>query len=128
MNLKMRVMKVIKKGLYLTQKELLCILTSRGLNKMGDFIRYFIKEMAKEVIELTYVAMVNILKYVPGFQGVDEAVSIKPRYLTFVPDRLKTQDMCSEAVRKDAYILGDVSDHFKTQEMRKRVLRKTQEC
>ena len=121
-------MKVIKKGLYLTQKELLCILTSRGLNKMGDFIRYFIKEMAKEVIELTYVAMVNILKYVPGFQGVYEAVSIKPRYLKFVPDRLKTQDMCNEAVRKDSYILGDVSDHFKTQEMRKRVLRKTQEC
>ena len=37
MNLKMRIMKVIKEGLYLTQKELLYILTSRGLNKMVDF-------------------------------------------------------------------------------------------
>ena len=78
--------------------------------------------MAKEVIELTQVAIVNILKYVPGFQGVDEAVSIKPRHLTFVPDHLKTQDMCNEAMKKDAYTLGDVSDHFKTQEMRKKVV------
>ena len=89
---------------------------------MGDFIRYFIEEMAKEVFEVTCVAMVNILKYVSGVERVDEAVSIKPHYLTFVPDNLKTQEMCNEAVQKGACTLGDVPDHSKTKDMGKRVV------
>ena len=68
---------------------------------MGDFIRYFIEEMTKEAIELTCAVMVNILKYVRGVQGVDEAVSIGPRYLTFLPDYLKTKGMCNEAVCRE---------------------------
>ena len=36
--------------------------------------------------EMTCV-MVNILKYIPGVQGVDETVSIGPLYLTLVLDQ-----------------------------------------
>ena len=38
-------------------------------------------------------------------------------FLGRVPDRLKTQIMCDEAVRRTLYTLGHVPDHFKTQEM-----------
>ena len=95
---------------------------------MGDFIRYFIEGMAKEAIDLTCVAMVNILKYVPGVHSVGEAVSIKPRYLTFFPDCLKTKGMCDEAVRVDPLSLGDDPDHFKLKRCVKRSMRKTREC
>ena len=88
---------------------------------MGDFIRYFIEGMAKEAIDSTCAAMVNILKYVQGVHRVGEAVSIKPRYLTFFPNHLKTKGMCDEAVRVDPWSLGDDPDHFKTQEMCKKV-------
>ena len=47
---------------------------------MGDFITYFIKGMTKEAIEKMSTVLVNILKYVPGVQGMDDAVSIGPRY------------------------------------------------
>ena len=60
---------------------------------MGNFIRYLIEETTKEVIELTCAVVVNILKYVTGGQGVDEAVNIGPFHLTFLPDRLKTKGM-----------------------------------
>ena len=89
---------------------------------MDDSIRYFIEEMAKEAIELTCAVMVNILKYVPAFQGVDEAMSIKPHYSTFLPDHLKTKGMCDKAVRRDPWLLFDVLHHFKSQEMCKRVV------
>ena len=89
---------------------------------MGDVIRYFIEGMSKEAMELTYVAMVNILKYVPGVQGVDEKVSIKLRYLTFIPDHLKTNGICDEAVPRDPRLQYNVPDHFKTQDMCKWVV------
>ena len=93
---------------------------------MGDFIRYiFIEGMAKEAIEMTCAVMV---KYVPWVQGVDEAVSIGPHYLTFLPDHLKVTGMCDEVVRRESWTLKDVPDHLKTQEMCKRVVRKTHEC
>ena len=95
---------------------------------MDDFIRYFIEDMTKEAIELTCGVTVNTLKYVSGVQGVDEAVSIGPRYLTFLPDHLKAKGMCDEAVRRESWTLKDVPDHLKTQEMCKRVVRKTHEC
>ena len=41
---------------------------------MSGFIQFFIEEMGKEVVELTCAGMLNILKYVPGVQGVDDAV------------------------------------------------------
>ena len=91
---------------------------------MGDFIRYFIEGMAKQAIELTCVAILKILKYVPGVQGLDEVVSLKPRYLTLVPDGLKIQEMCNETVHIDPWLLYDVPDYLKTQEMYKRVVEK----
>ena len=77
-------------------------------------------------------ALSHMLKYVPGVQGVDEAVSIRPRCLTFVlgqavqkrpwglkhvSDDLKEQRIYEWAVNKKIQMLEYVSDHFKTQEM-----------
>ena len=70
---------------------------------MGDFITYFIKGMTKEAIEKMSTVLVNILKYVPGVQGMDEAVSIGPRYLIFLPDHLKTKGMYNEVVKIDPF-------------------------
>ena len=40
-----------------------------------------------------------------------------PRRIREIPDHLKTQEKCDEAVCNNPYILRHVSDHFKTQEM-----------
>ena len=78
--------------------------------------------MTKKAIELTYAVMANFLKYVPRVQGVREAVSIGPRYLTFLPDHLKTNRMCSEAARREPLTLKFVPENLQTQEMCKRVV------
>ena len=78
---------------------------------MGDFIRYFIDEMT--------CTMVNMMKYVPGSQGVDEAVSIKPRYLTFVLD---------QAVCRRPWGLKPVSDDSKDQGICEWVVNKNQDA
>ena len=57
---------------------------------MTDFIQFFMEEIGKVVIELTCAAMVNILKYIPGVQGVHEAVHIGPCSFALIPDELKT--------------------------------------
>ena len=69
MNLKMRFMKIIKKdfssesqNLYHTKRTALYLDIQREVNKMIDFIRYFIEDMVKEAIELPCVVMLNILK------------------------------------------------------------------
>ena len=99
----------IQNALYLAQKELRCILTSRA-------------ELNKEAIELTCGVTVNILKYVSGVQGVDEAVSIGPRYLTFLPDHFKTKGVYNEVVRREPSTLKFVPENLRTQEMCKRVV------
>ena len=66
----------------------------------NDFIQ-FIEEMGKGVIELTCVGMVNILKYIPEVQGVDEEVHIKPFPFSLIPDEVRTQKMCSKAMREN---------------------------
>ena len=66
----------------------------------NDFIQ-FIDEMGKGVIELTCVGMVNILKYIPEVQGVDEEVHIKPFPFSLIPDEVGTQKMCSKAMREN---------------------------
>ena len=81
--------------------------------------------------EMTCV-MVNILKYIPGVQGVDETVSIGPLYLTLVLDQavrrrpwdlknfsddLKGQGIYEWVVYKNLRMLEYVPDHFKTREM-----------
>ena len=52
-------------------------------------------------------------KYVPW----KWLVYIRPSFLTLVPDDLKTQEMCNEAVRIDPWPLYDVSDNLKSQEI-----------
>ena len=47
----------------------------------------------------------------------NEAVQSDPGTLKYVPDHLKTQEMCNEAVQGDPWALKYVSDHLKTQEM-----------
>ena len=46
-----------------------------------------------------------------------EAVRIEPISLAYVPDHLKTQEMCNEAVCKKLCMVLFVPDHFKTIEM-----------
>ena len=54
------------------------------------------KEMGKGAIKLTCAGIVNIMKYIPGVQGVDEEeVYIRPFPFLLIPDELKTQKMCS---------------------------------
>ena len=48
--------------------------------------------MGKGAIELTCTGLVNILKYIPGVQGVDDAV--RSCSLALIPDELKMQKMC----------------------------------
>ena len=122
---------MIKKGLYSkcfvsdTKRIALYFdIQEDRLNKMGDFIRYFIEEMIKEAIELTCAVMVNILKYVPGVKGVDEAVSIGSRYLLFLPDQLKVKGMCNKALCREPSTLKFVPVNIQTQEMWKRDVEK----
>ena len=48
----------------------------------------------------------------------------EPYSLKFVPDHLKTRDMCDEAVGRYAYTLKYVSDNLKTQRMCERAIEK----
>ena len=74
--------------------------------------------MVEGTVEGTCAAMLHMLKYVPGVQGVDdEAVDIGGCPLAYVPDHFKTQGMCIKAVEVDPWLLKYVPDHFKTQEM-----------
>ena len=47
----------------------------------------------------------------------NEAMRIEPYSLAFVPDCFKTQEMCDKAVEIDPFILWHVSDNLKTQGM-----------
>ena len=106
--------------------------------KMSGFIQFFIEEMGKEVVELTCAGMVNILKYVPEVQRVDETsyplalipdelktqkceISVLecPWDLEFVPDGFKTKRMCKcvKTIEDNPWSLVYVPDHFKTEEM-----------
>ena len=72
---------------------------------------YIIEEMA--------CVMVNILKYVPRVQEVDEEVHRKPWDLrhVYVSDYLKDQGICEWVVYKNLRMVEYVPDHFKTREM-----------
>ena len=82
---------------------------------MTDFAQFFIKEIGKGVIELTCTGIVNILKYVPGVLGVDDAV--RPWSLAFIPDELEALKICEKSVFFNPYALEFVPDHFKTKRM-----------
>ena len=53
----------------------------------------------------------------------NEAVRINPLSLTYVSDRFKTQEMCLEVVRNMACMLLFVTDHLRTQEMCNEIMR-----
>ena len=87
---------------------------------MTDFIKFFIEEMGNGVIELTCAGLMNILKYIPGVQGVDDAV--RQCFLALIPDELKTQTMCKKSVEDDPGeddpgSLGYIPGCLKMQEM-----------
>ena len=42
--------------------------------------------------------------------------------LIFIPDHLKTQEICEKAAEKKLYQLGDFPDHFKIQKMCERAV------
>ena len=75
---------------------------------MTDFIHFIetdfiqcIKEMGKGVIELTWIGMVKIMKYIPWIQGVDEAVHIVALSFMLIYNVLKTQKMCNKEMREN---------------------------
>ena len=47
----------------------------------------------------------------------NEAVHMEPRLLAFAPDHLKSQEICKEAVIRNPYMLRFIPDHLKTQEI-----------
>ena len=59
------------------------------------------------------IKMRVMLKYVPW----NWLVYPRSSFLKFVPDDLKTQDMCNEANEKVSWLLYHVLVHFRTQEM-----------
>ena len=62
-----------------------------------------------------------MLKYFPW----KWLVYIRPSLLTFVPDDLKTQEMCNGAIEKAPWLLSDVPPCLRIQEM---CLRATEKC
>ena len=59
--------------------------------------------------------LLHILKYISGVY--DKAVDIEPSSLEFVPDWVKTEEMCERPIEKDPWILRFVPDQYKMQEM-----------
>ena len=53
----------------------------------------------------------------------NEAVRINSLLLAYVLDRFKTQEMCNDAAEKDLYMLRHVPDHFWPQEMLNEIMR-----
>ena len=78
--------------------------------------------MEKGVIELTCTGVVNILKYIPGVQVIDDTVT--PCSLALIHNELKTQTMCKKSVEDDPGSLGYIPDHLQTQEMCSSAVRK----
>ena len=103
-----------------------------GLRVQIKMIESF-KKVTGHIIGFFVVHVLGrILKYVPEIQGVDEAVGIRPRYLTFVLDQavrrrpwglkhvsddLKDQGIREWVVYKNPRMLEYVPDHSKTREM-----------
>ena len=70
--------------------------------------------------------MLNIVKHVPGVQGVDEAVYIRPNSVALVPDALKTEGICDKVVCREPWALKFVAENLQTQEMCKSVVEENQ--
>ena len=61
--------------------------------------------------------IVTIPDHLKTQEMCNEAVRIKPFSLAYVSDRFKTQEMCNETVRKKLCMMLFVHDYFWTQEM-----------
>ena len=117
-------MKVIKKGIFLSIKFDPC-LGLRGMNKMIDLF----KNAFSYIIEGTCTVLLHILKYVSGVQEAsDEVVARHYRLLLeiyllpmsglfFIPDHLKTQEMCNKEVNIEPCFLALVPYRLKAQGM-----------
>ena len=79
---------------------------------MNDPIKFFIKEVGKEVIKLTCAGTVNILKYIPGVHIY--SVEDDPLSLAYVPDHFKAERMCKRVVKHEPETLEYVPDDFKS--------------
>ena len=53
-----------------------------------------------------------------------KAIEDDPETLRFVPDHLKTQEMCEKVVEEEPYTLRLVPDYFKMKKMCERVVNK----
>ena len=118
--MKIRVMNVIKKD-----HKVLPLPGPKCMNKMIDLF----KNAFWYIVEGAYTVLLHMLKYVPGVQkACDEVVAWHYRPLLelyllpmsglfFIPDHLKTQEMCIKAVEVDPSFLRLVPDHLKTQGM-----------
>ena len=58
----------------------------------------------------------------------DEAVGIKLRSLAFVPDRFKTENMCNEAVGRNAYALDNFPNYIMMQKISNEAMRENLEA
>ena len=68
--------------------------------------------------------LVCILKYIPGLQGAcNKEVRCDPRFLAFLPDYFKTQEMCIKALEVDPWPLKYVAENSKTQGMCKKAVK-----
>ena len=68
----------------------------------------------------------QLIKEVLGQQAMYyPEVLWESRYLAFILYHLKTGEICNEAVRKDAYTLGNVPDHLKTKEICQKAVEKS---
>ena len=65
----------------------------------------------------------EFLKHLNTQEICDEAVSIEPLTLVFVPNHFKTQELCNEAVHNKPHTLWHVPGHLKMQEMCDKAMR-----
>ena len=67
--------------------------------------------------------LVCILKYIPGLQGAcNKEVRRDPRFLAFLPDHFKTQEMCIKALEVDPWSFKYVPDNLMTRQTREKAV------
>ena len=76
------------------------------------------------LLEIIPIWIREIPDHVKMQEICNEAVGIEPCPSVYVLDHLIMQEMCNEAVRRGSYILRHVSDHFRTQEMCNKAVKK----
>ena len=67
--------------------------------------------------------MIEVPDHIKSQELCNEAVEEDPDFLAYTPDRLKTQEMCNRAVPRKPYTLRFIPEHLKTQEMCNDIMR-----